>query len=331
MPIFIYKTCITIHGNLGDIQRTRIGRYKNLHQCDNGSLEVRYNAIDYKEKKLLCRLINYREQINSQSFNIVQGYTYTSREQALTKMQELKKFWEGLKIEGMKYKSIVQGFQYYGTYYVESLLIPLLITGDIYEIASSISGVNANQLRQQEADRLQAIKDEQEAREKQKQEREQLHANKLAELKSQYREAEKLVQGGEYIVLNPSGSTPTIRIKNRNNFGLCEIEIKQKDGTYTEHKRKMKRSDFSHIFELSVPIQDNTLKVTYKPKETTTTGTPDAINVKGEIYKNCILITGDTFPIKDTLKNNGGKWNGALKGWIFPTNNNFANQYLTNQ
>jgi len=33
------------------------------------------------------------------------------------------------------------------------------------------------------------------------------------------------------------------------------------------------------------------------------------------------LITGNTFPVKDALKELGGRWNPALKGWMVPTAN----------
>ena len=34
-------------------------------------------------------------------------------------------------------------------------------------------------------------------------------------------------------------------------------------------------------------------------------------------YKKCILVTGDTHPIKNTLSENSGKWNRSLNGWVF--------------
>lgn len=34
-------------------------------------------------------------------------------------------------------------------------------------------------------------------------------------------------------------------------------------------------------------------------------------------YKKGILVTGDTFPVKNTLSEYGGKWNKALNGWMF--------------
>ena len=39
--------------------------------------------------------------------------------------------------------------------------------------------------------------------------------------------------------------------------------------------------------------------------------------VKMDKYKKSVLVTGDTFPIKNTLSENGGKWNKSLSGWIF--------------
>ena len=36
-----------------------------------------------------------------------------------------------------------------------------------------------------------------------------------------------------------------------------------------------------------------------------------------EKYKKSLLIKGDTKPIKELLKQNGGKWNSTLGGWIF--------------
>lgn len=34
-------------------------------------------------------------------------------------------------------------------------------------------------------------------------------------------------------------------------------------------------------------------------------------------YEKALLLTGDTKPIKDVLKELGGKWNSGKKGWIF--------------
>lgn len=70
VPIFIYKTCITIHGNFPDIGTSRINGYKNVIQNENGSLEVRYSAIDTDKMKLIQKVLRYTKseyRLNSDS------------------------------------------------------------------------------------------------------------------------------------------------------------------------------------------------------------------------------------------------------------------------
>jgi len=49
-PVFIYKSCITIHG-IFDTKTTGVGGYKNLRLNQNGSLEILYSAIDNQKIK----------------------------------------------------------------------------------------------------------------------------------------------------------------------------------------------------------------------------------------------------------------------------------------
>lgn len=57
-PIFRYYTCITIHGFWPEISRSYIGRYKNVIQNKNGSVEIRYSAIDRTKIIEIRRLLN---------------------------------------------------------------------------------------------------------------------------------------------------------------------------------------------------------------------------------------------------------------------------------
>jgi hypothetical protein len=50
-PIFKYRSCLTVHGDWPEVQRERIGSYKNIKQNQNGSLEVLWTAIDLDRKK----------------------------------------------------------------------------------------------------------------------------------------------------------------------------------------------------------------------------------------------------------------------------------------
>ena len=35
-------------------------------------------------------------------------------------------------------------------------------------------------------------------------------------------------------------------------------------------------------------------------------------------YKKAVLVTGNTKPVKERLKQLGGRWNWTLRGWVFP-------------
>lgn len=48
----------------------------------------------------------------------------------------------------------------------------------------------------------------------------------------------------------------------------------------------------------------------------TESGDKAAVSIKP--HGNGLLVYGNTFPLRETLKNLGGRWNGTLKGWIFP-------------
>lgn len=54
VPVFRYQTCFTIHGELPDVKDwKRIGGYKAISQNKNGTIGVRYIAIDAEKKKLI--------------------------------------------------------------------------------------------------------------------------------------------------------------------------------------------------------------------------------------------------------------------------------------
>lgn len=55
-PVFRYRTCVTIHGAWPEVARQRIGSYKNIIQNANGSIEVRYSAIDRLKRKEIAEL-----------------------------------------------------------------------------------------------------------------------------------------------------------------------------------------------------------------------------------------------------------------------------------
>ena len=58
VPVFRYQTQITIHGVLPDIGNGRVDHYKSLVKNENGSLGVRYAAIDAAKKRLLETILH---------------------------------------------------------------------------------------------------------------------------------------------------------------------------------------------------------------------------------------------------------------------------------
>lgn len=69
-PVFRYQTCITIHGGWERVTTRRIGGYANVIQNKNGSVEVRYSAIDTeKVRKIneLFRSVGKGHRVNTTS------------------------------------------------------------------------------------------------------------------------------------------------------------------------------------------------------------------------------------------------------------------------
>lgn len=147
-PVFVYKTCLTIHGNLPEINRTRIGGYKNLIQNKNGSLEVRYSAIDYQQKKLISKYLkgtDWRSTENSQTgIFFSKSKSTTEKETAIKIYNELKLEAENFNVTGLKAKVNVTGCNYFGMYYLTMYVMPLLIEADPLHIAAKISNTAPN-------------------------------------------------------------------------------------------------------------------------------------------------------------------------------------------
>lgn len=100
-PIFKYRTCITIHGNWPEISRTRIGGYKNVHQNLNGSVEVRYSAIDTDKIHSVAQTLracgsNFRYQENSNERGFYWMHEVRTKEDILTASELMKPIAEKL-------------------------------------------------------------------------------------------------------------------------------------------------------------------------------------------------------------------------------------------
>ena len=114
LPVFTYKTCVTIHGNLPDIQRQYVGGYKNLIQNKNGSLEVRYSAIDNKLKKQIARYIapygwNKKED-STRGIYFEKCNRTDNKAEALSILDTFKQEVERFKVDGLLAKVYCSGY-----------------------------------------------------------------------------------------------------------------------------------------------------------------------------------------------------------------------------
>lgn len=203
-PVFTYKTCLTIHGNFPEICRNRIGGYKNILQNKNGSLEIRYSAIDYQKRKDIKNYLGYKNEWNTKE-NSTDGIFFEkskvvdSKEIAINILSGFSEYVKNFNIEGLKANVYSAGFNYWGRYYIYIVVKPLIIEGDALNIASKLLNVPENDI-------LERIKKEDSERNEREQlyklereQREQRKAN-AAERISQYPKKNiQPIQGSVYI------------------------------------------------------------------------------------------------------------------------------------
>lgn len=96
IPVYKYKTQVTLHGVFNDISNDRIGGYKNIVLNGNKTLGIRYNAIDYEKKIELFNALrvngNYKTWVthrNSTEFNASVSLVARSKEEITEKTREL--------------------------------------------------------------------------------------------------------------------------------------------------------------------------------------------------------------------------------------------------
>lgn len=97
VPVYRYATCCTIHGILPDFNpNKRIGGYKALSQNQNGTLGLRYIAIDNAKKKTIQQRLHYgvakyRATLSSTGFSISKCFGDYTAENLETAKAELEK------------------------------------------------------------------------------------------------------------------------------------------------------------------------------------------------------------------------------------------------
>lgn len=231
-PIFTYQSCLTIHGNLPTIERSRIGNYKNLIQNKNGSLEIRWSAIDYQAKKSVAKCLRFADKWaareNSQTGIYFEKTERTeSRQEALELIQTMRKECEAINIDGFTAKMFVTGYSYFGRFYVILTVLPYAINIEPLELIQKLTGLEKQYFinkiteeNEEQAKRAQASEQAKQISEAAKDQAcEMIKTKKMVQISSEI--------GKAYIVATVAHNKPAFRfyrISSKGTFGRVIAE-----------------------------------------------------------------------------------------------------------
>lgn len=114
-PVYRYQTQITIHGIVPDFNpHSRPGGYKSLIANKNGTLGVRYSAIDAEKKRLIATVLRESKVffVNQTSTEFTILKTFSEKADALAAINKLRT------LQPLFYGEITAGCMMYGGYFV---------------------------------------------------------------------------------------------------------------------------------------------------------------------------------------------------------------------
>lgn len=267
LPIFTYQSCLTIHGNLPQIGRTRIGGYKNVIQNKNGSLEIRWSAIDYQAKKEIRNYLRFADMWNAQE-NSTNGI-YFEKSERVNSIHEARELLakrraeaEKMNISGLTAKIFVTGWAYFGLYYIVLTVLPYSVTEKPILIASQLSEVSEAELLAKQAE----SEEKTQQREQAAKQAQELRAQQLATAEAQLSNLKKCNisanVGSVYVVpIVTTSGKPAFRfyqIAGKGTFGRVIV------GTYISTEPTPQSEKFEPYMKgKQVKLQEITTKQVY--------------------------------------------------------------------
>lgn len=199
-PIFKYRTQITIHGHFPELETSRVGYYKNLFKNENGSLGVRYSAIDAEKKERLANILKYTWYSNetSSSFTL-KKCKRVERNEVAGAVESFRKEAERINLNLFVGSVYVTVTPLWGMYYVNLVVAPLYFyEKNFTALVENLSGMTITELEEM---RNMVIASEEERR---------------AELELKYKEAQekRRKESEEFKANNP------LPFENKNNYTL---------------------------------------------------------------------------------------------------------------
>lgn len=328
-PVCHYETQITIHGIVANelaARRTANG-YVTLVRNQNKSLGVRWIAVDEEKRKRIFTLLRHYGW----------GHQHNSSCDYYYKVMHLtKEAVEMLKSEEARIdKSLFFGrtdLYRAGLYGMNYIILECHVNG-IYEknikgFTESMTGVSFEEM---EETNRKFVADANKRWEEEKRQRE-IETAELQKKRDEWKKNNPMPSDFvEMLGSDLQSGDVVCSIEDTSNGCRFAYRLIYKAGGYICARPCMPDGSLGK-FNLARGSAVRNLKRTYfvrrlqkETKETpkpmpkvseTARKEPSRIEIKD--YKNAILITGDTRPMKDKLKYIGGLWNSRLGGWIFP-------------
>lgn len=325
-PVCHYETQITIHGIVANelaARRTANG-YVTLVRNQNKSLGVRWIAVDEEKRKRIFTLLRHYGW--SHQHNSSCDYYYKVMHLTKEAVEMLKS--EEARID----KSLFFGrtdLYRAGLYGMNYIVLECHVNG-IYErniksFVESMTGVSYEEceLRNQEfCDKQKAEWEERKRKANEAEERNRLRREEWKKnnpMPEGFFEVEgSQLEVGDIICRLRENSEEcyyTFSLVYKSGAHICERLCDENGNKKESHGHAikfLKRKFFVKRFPKETKGKPKPM-----PKVSETARKePSRIEIKD--YKNAILVTGDTRPMKDKLKYIGGLWNSRLGGWIFP-------------
>lgn len=345
VPVFKYKTQITIHGLFPELKNNYLGGYKNLFQNKNLSIGVKWQVVDYAKKELIYKTIKKFDNNWILQHNSTDYYIYKCSKSFYTK-EDYKIYLEAAK-EEVKHidKSLFFGNcgvylsqHLYGGYFLVTYInLGAVKQENVNKCIENICKASLNEISLKvKADEERAEKERKEAEEKRRIERENQNALEkpfLDAAKSflnangyNYQKNVPITEGSVFISVDYYNEkvyftakkfTKTKQQKDWR-YILCRSESLNFDFNNSGYKYSLKTYS-GYTIEVKKDI-DTPQKQETSSKETKSTSF-EVVNYSDK----CIAIFGSTILIKDKLKEIGAKFNpylnkGGVKtaGWVLP-------------
>ena len=334
VPVYRYQTQVTIHGNMPDFNPlSRPAGYKSIFKNENGSLGVRYIAVDAAKKETIRRAIN----LSGSAWRFAQSSTDTQLWKSAKTKEDVIKTANSIPRDKFIGCSYIAKDPYRGCFYC-IMDISAIPVNTLWPLISWVTTGKVN--TQAELDTLKAAYDDKRAAGKVQYEKER--AEKDAEKERQKAVIIAQWEKDNYTYYKGDKFDGLYLIRPITHSEKAFVHT-----LYRKHGKKFKSSRVESDSREKLPVDlfvkwrfpgkyygENTSGFIL-PAEKVEKGAVDPVTryVKTdpeaatsgvtiiEYSDKAVAVIGDTRPIKDTLRSLGGRFNPRLTcgpGWIFP-------------